>query len=657
MTTGECVGGTMSSDTVPVLSPRDNLFLYVNQAWLASADIPADRSQWSVFDEMKDRVESECHQLVMSLSSDADKNSDRTKVWGLYRSFMDEQMIDTRGFEAIVPILAEIDSIDCQEDLMRFCGWSMRHGVRSLFRFDEDVDPNEPSRYVAYITQSGLGLPDASFYLTDRYQDLRRHYQDLIEYMVSVTGLQAYGDEMRNVVELEGKIAALHWSRTRRRDLRAMNHAESWDDLVADTRLPWECLLDGAHLSNSTVSRIISAQSTYPREVAELVRSTPLDKWRSWARWMVLVSLSPYLSSPIASAYFDFFGRKVLGLAKEPIRWRQGLKFAEGIAGDVIGQLYVERFCPYSTRTRATEFVRTISNGYRDAICRSNMFEATTKEAALQKLDNLTVLVGSPSKCRDYSTLKVDSTDLVGNAMRGAAFAWDYAFALVGRPVDREEWTMFPQTVNAAYHPLRNRIILPAAMLQPPLFGSKMAVAGEYGALGALVAHEMGHAFDDKGATTDWSGRLANWWSATDRSRFKRLTESLMAEYNALALVPGEPACGARVDGTLTLGENLADIGGLAVAHAAWLRARGTASGVGIAAAAGEEAFFGGWASMWRSKTRPEAAIHLGSLDRHAPAEVRCNQSAKHLEAFHAAFHTQPGDGMWLAPEDRVSMW
>jgi len=632
-------------------SPRQNLYLYSNWEWLGSARIPDDRSRWSLFDELRQLTESRCRDIVAELPTEDSPSTDAAKVSALFRSFTNVEIVEGLGALPLSGFMERIDSIITIEDLFGFFGWSMRHGVRSLFRFDQDVDPGDPGRYVTYVGQGGIAMPDASFYTAAQHGDLLRRYGAFIAQMFSVCGVEGAGDQAQNVLALEHEIALLHWDRTRRRDLEEMYHAESWDDFMAKTGLPWEYLLEGGHLKTTAVERIINAQHTFPSDAACLLRKGNLDRWKSWARWMVVFSLGPFLSSTVSDAHFRFYQQDILGVRRRAPRWRLGLKFAEEIAGDVIGKMYVERYCPQALIDRALGLVDSLFRAFRDAIGAASWLEPTTRSAARRKLDLMTRLVVGPERVRDYSTLHVAPDDLVGNFVRGASFAWDYAFGQIGGSVDAQEWTMFPQTVNASYHPLRNRITIAAAMLQPPLFGEDVVEATEFGGIGALVAHEMSHAFDDRGSSTDWMGRVRGWWSERDEYRFKAFADAFVREYDGLS-VECEDGSEVKVDGRMTPGENMADVGGLVISHRAWQMGRDT-----MPSLAEERAFFMGWASVWRAQTRAAALRHISAVDPHAPGEIRCNQTVKHVSAFHMAFGTRMSDEMWLDPESRISLW
>lgn len=639
----------------PTIRPQDDLFRHVNGTWLRTAKIDPDQSSAGGFVDLRDAAEADVHELVESLPL-TDPGTDEGRIAALYASVMDEERVEQLGAAPLQPIFDSIAAIDSPAALARHLGWSLRHGLSPLIYLYEESDPGDPSRYAAFLTQGGLGLPDEAYYRLDEHAEIREQYLAHLARVFALAGFDDAEAQARAVLDLETAIASHHWDRVRLRDLRAMYNPTTLDDVIASAPgFGWDAYLEGAEIPRAKVAELIVSQPSFVADVAPLLGDSPLESWRSWARWKAIGGLSAYLSSDFVDARFDFYEKTLSGNEEQRPRWKRGVSFVEGVVGEAVGRLYVHQHFAPEKKAAMEALVDNLLKAYRVSIERLDWMTEETRAEALRKLAKFTPKIGYPDQWRDYSALSVSADDLVGNVLAASSFELDYALGRIGGPVDRGEWQMFPQTVNAYYHPLRNEIVFPAAILQPPFFNAEADDAVNYGAIGAVIGHEIGHGFDDKGSTCDGDGRLRDWWQPADREAFEALADKLIAQYDGLH--PEGVDDGAGVNGELTVGENIGDLGGLGIAYQAWLLAGGDPDGEPIDALTPAQRFFTGWAQAWRGKRRPEAMKVLLATDPHSPNEFRCNQIVRNLDPFYAAFGVDESDGLWLAPQERVTIW
>lgn len=634
--------------------PTQDMFTHVNGTWVASATIPDDRSGWGAFHELREASEKAVREIIERCQAEGE-DAGEARIANLYASFMDTRSVEALGNEPLRPLLAKVDQIDSVADLARFWGWSVRHGVTALIDIDNDADPGDPKRYLVFVGQSGIGLPDEEYYRLDEHAGIRDAYLQHIAAILELAGVADADKQARRAFEMETRIAACHWDKVRTRDMVQMYFPQTWDEFAAMTPgLAWDDFLAGAELPASAVAEVINCQRTFLGEIAPLVVDENLDDWRAWARWQVVDAFAPYLSSGIVEESFNFHGRTLQGIPVLRERWKRGVSLVESVLGEAVGRLYVAEHFPPATKARADGLVANLLEAYRRSITELDWMTDVTRAEALAKLGKFRAKIGYPGKWRDYSKLVIRSDDLFGNVLRADSFAFDYMIHQLSGPIDPDEWLMFPQTVNAYYHPLRNEIVFPAAILQPPFFSADADDAVNYGGIGAVIGHEIGHGFDDQGSTCDGDGRLRNWWSDEDRSAFEERTRSLVEQYSRLspAVAPD-----VHVNGELTLGENIGDLGGLAIAFEAWRIAVGDTDPQPVDGIPGAQRFFFGWAQCWRTIMRPQAMRERLATDPHSPDEIRCNQTLRNTDEFHQAFGTLPGDAMWLDPAERVRIW
>ena len=634
-------------DLDPTVRPQDDLFLHVNGNWLTQAEIPPDKASTGAFVELRDASERAIRDIVTGLSG-SEPGSEAYLVEHMYGSFADTERIEAAGLEPLRPLLEEIDAIGSIDDLLAYFGRSVRRGTGAPIGVEVESDPGEPTRYALFVGQAGIGLPDEEYYRLEQHAPILSAYRDHVDRTMTLAGLSS--SAAGPIVALETEVAALHWDKVRTRDLRQMYNPTSPAELDA-TGVAWTTVLAAAGVPE--LDSVIVAQPSFFSGVAALLTASRLEDWKQWCRWTVVSALSPYLPEPLVQARFDFYGTVLQGTPQLRERWKRGVDLVERTLGEAVGKLYVEQHFPPAAKERMDALVANLLQAYRRSISDLDWMTEQTRAEALNKLDHFTPKIGYPDVWKDYSALVIDPHDLLGNVLRAAEFHAGDEIAKLGGPIRSWEWLMTPQTVNAYYHPLRNEIVFPAAILQPPFFELAADDAVNYGAIGAVIGHEFGHGFDDQGSTCDGDGRLRDWWTPADREAFTNRTKALISQYSALA---PRQLPDVHVNGDLTIGENIGDLGGAAIAYEAWqLTLDGPAEPVdGIAA---EQRFFLSWARAWQAKLRDEALRQQIATDPHSPAEFRCNQVVRNLPAFYAAFGVTDSDQAWLAPGERVKIW
>lgn len=633
--------------------PQDDLFRYCNGLWLDQTPIDADKSSASVFVDLHDAAETNVRTIIEGLARDS-ADPDEARIARLYALFMDEEQVERESSDAVRRLLEDPASITSPGTLASYLGRAMRTGGAHAFHLGEEADPGTPSRYAFFLGQGGLGLPDEEYYRLEEHAEVLAAYRAHVERMLELAGAADAAGEAEHVLALETKLATLHWDKVRCRDLVQMFNPMSWDELSESAPgFDWEAFRAAAHVPTQKVSYLVVEQPSFVTGFAELASSEPIEAWRAWARWHVISARAPYLGRAFVETNFDFYGRMLSGAEELRPRWKRAIGFVEGAVGESLGRLYVAKHFRPEAKARMDELVANLIRAYEASITTLPWMSAATKEQALAKLAGFTPKIGYPDRWRDYSSLDVSADLLVDTLPAICEFDFEYALSRVLGPLDPSDWAMLPQTVNAYYHPLRNEIVFPAAILQPPFFNLEADDAVNYGAIGAVIGHEIGHGFDDKGSTTDAEGRLRDWWTPTDKAAFEEATGRLVEQFDGLS----PKGVDGAVNGRLTLGENIGDLGGVGIAYKAWLLSGGAPDGESIDGFTPEQRFFLGYAQVWRTKRRPELAKMLLSVDPHSPAEFRVNQILKNVDAFHEAFGTRPGDGLWLEPAERVAIW
>ncbi|QVL34240.1 hypothetical protein KIH39_10135 [Telmatocola sphagniphila] len=632
--------------------PQDDLYLNVNGNWMKTSQIPGDRPAIGAFFDLRDLSEKRLLGIIEEAAKIKD-NPDAKKIEDLYATFMDEAEAEKLGLSPIQPELQIVSSISDKTSLVKALAALQKIGIPGLFGSSVRTDSKKSDQYIVYVGQGGLGLPGESYYREPKSEKIRKAYVAHIGKMLTLAKFPSPEKTAERIMAMETAIAKGHWDNVRNRDAdqtynkvtRAQLKALA-GDLNLDT---W---FEGMGLGE--IKELIVAQPSYLTDLSKVVDQYSLDDWKQYLTWRILGTRASLLSKDFVQENFDFYGKTLQGTPEMQPRWKRGVALVEESMGEAAGKLYVAKYFPPAAKEKMKILVANLIEAYRVDIKSLDWMSPETKVKALDKLSKFTPKIGYPDVWRDYTKLEIKRGDLVGNARRAAEFRLNYQLNKLGKRVDRTEWGMTPQTVNAYYNPGLNEIVFPAAILQPPFFDLNVDDAVNYGGIGAVIGHEIGHGFDDQGAKYDGDGNLKDWWTAEDKKEFQKRTKMLIAQYNAF-----EPKQlpGLHVNGALTIGENIGDLGGLTIAHKAYMISlQGKPSPV-IDGMTGPQRLFIGWAQVWRSKYRDEALSRRLATDPHSPSEFRCNGVIRNLTEFYDAFGVKEGDKLWLPKEERVRIW
>lgn len=636
----------------PAVRVQDDLFRHVNGRWLETAEIKPDRATAGSFVSLVDEAEATTRAIIES-AAEAPADDEQRKIGDLFTSFMDEERVERLGATPLAAELAQVDAVTDIASFVATLGALDRQGVGSVFGMYIAPDRGNPDRYVAHLGQGGIGLPDESYYRDDESAVIRDAYVEHLTTLLGLAGLDDAAGRAARIMALETRIASFHWDRVSCRDAQKTYNLMTADGLQAlAPTFDWASWSEGAQVPATVLAEIVVSQPSFLEGLETLLIPAELDAWTDWLRWQVVHSASPYLSSDFVAANFEFYGRTLSGTDELRPRWKRGVGFVEGAMGEAVGKIYVRTEFPPASKERMTELIDNLLEAYRQSISALSWMSEDTKKRAHDKLDSFTPKIGHPERFRDYGALHTAPDDLLGNVRRAIAVATDRELAKIGAPIDRDEWYMTPQTVNAYYNPTMNEIVFPAAILQPPFFHADADDAVNYGAIGAVIGHEIGHGFDDQGSQYDGTGALSNWWTDDDRAAFEGLTSALVAQYDALSPVGAD---GRTVNGSLTIGENIGDLGGLGIAHRAFRLT--DPSDETIDGLTPDQRFFISWAQAWQSKVRPAETVRRLTVDPHSPPEFRCNQVVRNIDAFYAAFDITQDDDLWLDEDARVTIW
>jgi predicted metalloendopeptidase len=642
--------------------PQDDLFGHVNGRWLADYEIPADRATDGAFRTLFDRAEEQVRDLIIGAAATSgsgaasSSGTDEQRIGDLYASFMDEQAVAVLGVQPLLDELATIDDAADATALAAVLGALQRTGAGGGTGVYVDTDSKDSTRYLVHLSQSGLGLPDESYYRDEQHAEILAAYPQHIAAMFTLVYGGDHSETAARIVALETKLAAAHWDVVKRRDADLTYNLRRFADLSAEAPgFDWAGWVTALGASPGAIAELVVRQPDYLTAFAAAWSGDDLETWKAWARWRLIHGRASLLTDDLVAEDFAFYGRRLSGTEQIRDRWKRAVSVVESLMGDAVGKLYVERHFPPDAKARMDELVANLREAYRVSINDLEWMTPQTREKALAKLDKFTPKIGYPAKWRDYSKLIIERADLYGNYRRGHEVGYDRELAKLGGPVDREEWFMTPQTVNAYYNPGMNEIVFPAAILQPPFFDATADDAANYGGIGAVIGHEIGHGFDDQGAKYDGDGNLVDWWTDEDRAEFGSRTTALIEQYDEF--VPRGLANGHHVNGAFTVGENIGDLGGLSIALLAYrLSLKGTDAPV-IDGLTGEQRVFFGWAQVWRTKSRDAEAIRRLAIDPHSPPEFRCNGVIRNLDAFYDAFDVSESDELYLDPQRRVRIW
>lgn len=634
--------------------PQDDLYQHVNGAWLKSTVIPDDRALEGTFTALRDGAELAVKAIIEEAAAKGeDASGIERKVGELYNSFMDEDATEAKGMEPIRARIDEVFATASPAEVVALTGRLFRSDVSGLFSIYPAPDAGNPDRIVLYIGQGGLGLPDESYYRDEKFEPIVSAYGKYVAKLFRLAGIPDADAAAARIVAFEKALASHHWDNVTLRDPQKTYNLKTADE--GRELFPLlDAWFDAARIEGDKFTELVVSTPDFFTGAAALVESEPLATWQEWLALRVLNAAAPYLSAAFVDANFDFYGTTLSGTPQNKDRWKRGVAVVEAALGEAVGQIYVERHFPEGYKARMQTLVAKLIEAYRQSITDLDWMGEDTKVEALKKLEAFRPKIGFPDKWIDYSAVDIDPTDLLGNVERAHDADVDRHLDEIGKPVDLNKWLMTPQTVNAYYHPMLNEIVFPAAILQPPFFTAEADDAVNYGGIGAIIGHEIGHGFDDQGSKFDGTGALRNWWSEEDRTAFERLAAKLVAQFDALAPYAAPEH---KVNGKLTLGENIGDLGGLTIAYKAYLLSLDGAEPPVLEGLSGQQRFFMSWAAGWRQVIRPEEAIRRVATDPHSPNEFRTNAIAKNLDSFHEAFAVEAGDGMWLSPEDRVSIW
>lgn len=656
--------GIDTSALDPATRPQDDLFRHVNGRWLAEHEIPADRAMDGSFRWLHDQAEEHVRAIITELGDAAAAgtatDANAARVGSLYASFMDTAAVEAAGLTPIADELAAIDGATTPAELAVVLGTLQGTGGASAVGWYVDNDAKDPDTYVVHLYQAGLGLPDEAYYREEQYAQVREAYRPHVARMLRLSGLDedAAAAAADLVVDLETRLAAHHWDVVKDRDAEATYNPMTFTELADRAPgLDWHAWATAMGAPAGALDRLVVREPGYATGLAALWQEASPDAWRAWLRYHLISARAPFLHEAVVQANFDFYGRTLTGAQQVRDRWKRGVSLVEGALGEAVGQEYVARHFPPAHKERMVELVANLVEAYRRSITGLDWMGEETRAKALAKLDAFTPKLGYPDRWKTYDGLEIRPDDLVGNVRRSHAYELARELGKIGRPLDRDEWFMTPQTVNAYYNPGMNEIVFPAAILQPPFFDADADDAVNYGGIGAVIGHEIGHGFDDQGSKYDGAGRLEDWWTAEDRAEFERRTRALVDQFSAFS--PAQLDDSHRVNGELTIGENIGDLGGLSIALDAYEIALGgpLAEAPVLDGLTGAQRAFLSWAACWQAKGRDEEMIRRLATDPHAPNEFRCNGAARNIDAFHEAFGVREGDGLWLAPSERVRIW
>ena len=633
---------------------QDDFFRHVNGTWLKNTPIPEDKSRYASFSELADQAELNLRTIIQEVSAkEQAPGSEEQKVGDLYSSFMDEAAVEALGAKPIANDLAAIAKLDSKEAVVQQLGHLQTHNISSPIGSYVDQDSKKSDEYIVKLTQSGLGLPDRDYYLNDdeKFEITRKAYLTFIEDLLKLVNTPDADKAATAIVALETRLSEAQWSRVQGRDREKTYNKHAWSALDKEfPGWPWAAFAKGADLPGK--GHVIIRQPTYFAALPKILADTPLDTWKHYMRFHVISDAAPYLSKAFVERNFEFYGKTLSGVEANRPRWKRAVSAVGSSMGEMPGKLYVERHFRPEAKERMIGLVDNLMRAFKVGIDGLEWMSAETKAQAQEKLSKFTTKIGYPDVWRDYSALEIKPGDLFGNLVRATEFEHQRNLNKLGQPVDKNEWFMTPQTVNAYYNPEGNEIVFPAAILQPPFFDVDADDAINYGAIGGVIGHEISHGFDDQGRKYDGNGNLRDWWTEADAERFKERASGLVDQFNAYT-----PLEKMTVNGAFTLGENIGDLAGITVAYNAYQLALKGEKAPTIGGLTADQRFFIGWAQCFRGKYREEELRKRLVTDPHSPSEYRVNGVMKNVPGFYDAFGLKEGDSLYLTPDKRVKIW
>lgn len=631
--------------------PGTDFNRYANGAWDRNTAIPADRTSFGAFHVLHDRSQENLKTLIEESAANPSSSADAARIGAFYNSFMDEAAVERLGADPLQADLAEVRAADTREEIARLMGRTQSGFGSSIFGVQIFEDLQDARKTSAYVVQGGLGMPDRDYYLEDSFSTQKTAYQAYVAKALELAGWPNPEQAATEILAFETRLAEQHWTAVQNRQIDKIYNPMTVAELAAAAPgFDWSAWADGAGIAH--VPTLIAANNTAFPGMAKVFAETPVETLQSWQAFHVINQASPYLSSAFVDNRFDFYGKTLGGQPENQPRWKRGVTTVDGSLGEVLGREYVARHFPAESKAQMEELVANLRAAMTARIQNLEWMSPETKEQALYKMSRFGVKIGYPDEWREYDGLRLEPGDLYGNVERSAAFEWAFNVDKLGKPVNPLEWGMTPQTVNAYYNPVRNEIVFPAAILQAPFFDPNADPAVNYGGIGAVIGHEITHGFDDQGRKTDGDGALRDWWTAEDAAKFEERARVLGAQYSALS-----PLEGVNVNGDLTMGENIADLGGLLLALDAYRMSLNGQPAPVINGLTGDQRVFLGWAQVWRTKIRDEALRQQVTVDPHAPGQYRASATVRNIDAWYEAFGVQPGDEQYLAPEARARIW
>lgn len=650
----ELISGITKKNMDTLVNPGDNFEQYVNGTWKKNNKIPADKSSYGAFDMLYDQSQKDVKAIIEEASKGSfAEGSDQQKIGDYYASYINREDRDAKGIAPIQPELKNIDAIANYSDLAAYFGKSNKTGVSIPFSIAVTEDFKNPKQYMLMTWQGGLGLPEREYYLQNdaKMVDIRKKYVAHVEKMLQLVGISNPTESATQVMALETTLASSHMKKEDTRNTAALYNKYAVKDLK--TLMPdfdWTAMLKNAGINNE--KNVVIAQVEYTKSLNNIIKNTPIATWKTYLKWCLINNTASYLTTALDKQNFEFYGKALYGTEAQEADWKRAVSAVNGGLGEIVGKVYVEKHFSAEAKERMTVMVKNLLKAYAESIKKLDWMSANTKKEALAKVDKFMIKIGYPDKWRDYSTLKVAKNDLYGNAERATEFEYNRMLNKLGKPVDRTEWGMTPQTVNAYYNPTLNEIVFPAAILQPPFFNLNADDAVNYGGIGAVIGHEIGHGFDDQGSTFDGDGVMKNWWTPEDLTAFQSRTKALVNQYSAFKAFPD-----LNVNGDFTLGENIGDLGGLSIAIKAYKMSLNGKEAPVMDGYTGIQRVFLGWGQVWLDKSREEALRSQIASDPHSPAKFRINGVVRNVPEFYEAFHIKPTDSLYLAPENRVKIW
>lgn len=636
------------------VAPQQDFFRYVNGKWLDNTEIPADKARWGSFDELRENAEKQVLAIVQQLATQPHaKGSDEQKIADLYKSFLDEQLAEVLGLNPLRGELAQIDNIRSHKDLTVLWGNWQRYRIGTPVAVYVGQDQKQSDKYITGASQAGLGLPDRDYYLKDdaRSVELLQKYQAFIAQLWTLAGFDNAEQVAADIVALEKQLAAAHWSRIQNRDRNATYNKLTLAELSKlAPGFNWQAFLTAANLGD--INELVVRQPTYFTAFAKLQANTPVKQWQQYLKFHLLRSNANNLNKAFVDASFDFYGKTLNGLQEQRSREKRAVSLVDNNLGFMVGKKYVEQYFKPEAKARMDQMIENLRVAFRQSIDELEWMSPVTKKQAQIKLAKFNTKIGYPDKWRDYSCLDINAIDLIGNLRRSAECEYQRTIGRLGKPVDRTEWGMTPQTVNAYYSSTMNEIVFPAAILQPPFFNVEADDAVNYGAIGGVIGHEFTHGFDDQGRRSDGDGNLRDWWTEQDAAQFQQRAQLMVDQYSSF-----NPIDDLRLQGALGLGENIADLGGLTVSYKAYQDSLQGKPGAVIDGFTPEQRFFMGWGQVWRIKFRDEALRQQVITGPHSPGMYRVLGTLSNMPQFYDAYNVKPGDGMYRDEKVRVKIW